>query len=58
MDSSFSDIWESTAKMISMCSTTITDKTTRDAANPDSDADIVGHNDLKDEIDQVVIQIK
>jgi hypothetical protein len=34
------------------------DKTRRDSANPDSDAGIVGHSDLKDEIYQVVIQIK
>ena len=34
------------------------DKTRRDAANQDSDAGIVGHCNLKDEIYQVVIQIK
>ena len=34
------------------------DKTGRDAANPHSDAGIVGHSNLKDEIYQVVIQIK
>ena len=32
------------------------DKTRRD--NPDSDAGVVGHSNLKDEIYQVVIQIK
>jgi hypothetical protein len=30
---------------------------TRDAANQDSDAGIVGHSDHKDEIHQAVIQI-
>jgi hypothetical protein len=34
------------------------DKTRRDAVNPDSDAGIVCHSNLKDEIYQVVIQIK
>ena len=34
------------------------DKTRRDAANQDGYADIVGHSNLKDEIYQVVIQIK
>jgi hypothetical protein len=34
------------------------DKTRRDAANQDSDAGIVGHSDHKNEIHQVVIQIK
>jgi hypothetical protein len=34
------------------------DKTRRDAANVDSYVGIVGHSDLKDEIYQVVIQIK
>jgi hypothetical protein len=34
------------------------DKTRRDAVNQDSYAGIVGHSDLKDEIYQVVIQIK
>jgi hypothetical protein len=34
------------------------DNTRRDAANPEIDAGIVGHSDLKDEIYQVVIQIK
>ena len=31
----------------SMCSTTVAAKETRDAANPDSDAGVVGHDDLK-----------
>ncbi|MFZ0224846.1 MAG: hypothetical protein WAM42_24450 [Candidatus Nitrosopolaris sp.] len=34
------------------------DKTRRDTANPHSDAGIVGHSNLKDEVYQVVIQIK
>ena len=34
------------------------DKTRGDAANPEIDAGKVGHSDLKDEIYQVVIQIK
>jgi len=34
------------------------DKTRRDAANQDSYAGIVGHSNLKNEIYEVVIQIK
>jgi hypothetical protein len=34
------------------------DNTRRDGANLDSDAGVVGHINLKDEIYQVVIQIK
>jgi hypothetical protein len=41
-----------------MNSVMVADKTRIDSANPDSDADIVRHSDLKDEIYQVVIQIK
>ncbi|MFZ0512292.1 MAG: hypothetical protein WAM14_11850 [Candidatus Nitrosopolaris sp.] len=41
-----------------MYSAILCDKTRRDTANPDSDAGIVGHSNLKDEIYQVVIQIK
>jgi hypothetical protein len=41
-----------------MCSAILCDKT-RDTANPDSAGQgIVGHSNLKDEIYQVVIQIK
>jgi hypothetical protein len=41
-----------------MNSVMVADKTRRDAANQDSYAGIVAHSDLKDEIYQVVIQIK
>jgi hypothetical protein len=41
-----------------MNSVMVADKTRRDAANPEIDAGIVGHSDLKDEIYQEVIQIK
>jgi hypothetical protein len=41
-----------------MYSEMVADKTRRDTANPDSDAGTVGYSDLKDEIYQVVIQIK
>jgi hypothetical protein len=41
-----------------MNSAMLFDKTRIDSANPDSDAGVVGHSDLKDEIYQVVIQIK
>jgi hypothetical protein len=37
--------WQGTIYITSMCSTTVTDKTRRDAANPDSDTGIVGHSD-------------
>jgi hypothetical protein len=41
-----------------MYSAMAADKTRRDAASQDSDAGTVGYSDLKDEIHQVVIQIK
>jgi hypothetical protein len=41
-----------------MNSVMVADKTRIDSANPDNDAGIVGHSDLKDEIYQVAIQIK
>jgi hypothetical protein len=41
-----------------MNSVMVADKTRGDAANPDSDAGVVGYSNLKDDIFQVVIQIK
>jgi hypothetical protein len=42
----------------SMYCAILSDNTRRDTANADSDAGIVGHSNLKDEIYQVVIQIR
>jgi hypothetical protein len=41
-----------------MNSVMVADKTRIDSANPDRDAGVVGYSNLKDEIYQVVIQIK